>query len=71
MTMRSLIRDERGASLILVAISMVVCLGMAALAIDVGCSTRRKAQATPRLGRWPGGNLLVVPNDAPAAHRRG
>jgi len=68
--MRSLIKDERGASLMLVAISMVVCLGMAALAIDVGMLYEAKAQAQNAAdsGALAGaGNLLVVPNDAAAA----
>lgn len=70
MTMRSLTRDERGASLMLVAISMVVCLGMSALAIDVGMLYEAKAQAQNAAdsGALAGaGNLLVVPNDAAAA----
>lgn len=70
MTMRSLTRDERGASLMLVAISMVVCLGMAALAIDVGMLYEAKAQAQNAAdsGALAGaGNLLVVPNNAASA----
>ena len=68
--MRSLIRDERGASLMLVAVSMVALLGMAALAIDVGMLYEAKAQAQNAAdsGALAGaGNLLVVPNDAPSA----
>ena len=68
--MRINVRDERGATLMFVAIAMVVFLGMAALAIDVGMLYTAKAQAQNAAdsGALAGaGNLIVSPVDATAA----
>ncbi len=61
------LKDERGVSLAFVAISMVVVLGFAALAIDVGMlyTAKGQAQNAADSGALAGaGNLLVNPNDA-------
>ena len=57
-------RDERGATLAVVAASMVVVLGMGALAVDVGMlyTVRTKLQATAdasALGGRPGPSRRV------------
>ena len=65
--MRRIIRDERGATLMFVAISMVVLLGMAALAIDVGMlyAAKGQAQNAADAGALAGaGALLLSPGDA-------
>jgi hypothetical protein len=61
------IRDERGATLVLVAASMVALLGFAALAVDVGnlLLARTEAQAAADAGALAGaGWLAVYPEDA-------
>ena len=45
MNVTRIIRDQEGASLVLVAFSMVALLGMSALAIDVGMLYTAKGQA--------------------------
>ena len=60
-------QDERGASLMMVAVSMVAILGMAALAIDVGMLYEAKAQAQNAAdsGALAGaGSLILAPTDA-------
>ena len=59
-------RDERGASLMLVAVSMVALLGFSALAIDVGVLYEAKAQAQNAAdsGALAGaGALILTPTD--------
>ncbi len=68
--MRRFLSDERGVSLMLVAISMVVLLGMAALAIDVGMlyTAKGQAQNAADSGALAGaGALLINPYDATTA----
>ena len=50
------LRDERGATLVLVAASMVALLGFAALAVDVGHAyeRRRQMQNAADAGARPG-----------------
>ena len=65
--MRRFLRDERGASLMFIAICMVVLLGMAALAIDVGMlyAAKGQAQNAADAGALAGaGALLLSPADA-------
>lgn len=60
------LKDEKGVSLAFVAMSMVVLLGFAALAIDVGMlyTAKGQAQNAADSGALAGaGNLLVSPND--------
>jgi len=68
--MRRLIRDERGASLMIAAICMVVLLGMSALAIDVGMlyAAKGQAQNAADSGALAGaGSLLLSPDDSSTA----
>lgn len=68
--MRRVWTDERGATLMMTAITMVVLLGMSALAIDVGVLYTAKAQAqnAADAGALAGaGNLMLAPNDQAAA----
>ena len=65
--MRRFLRDERGASLMFIAICMVMLLGMAALAIDVGMlyAAKGQAQNAADAGALAGaGALLLSPADA-------
>ena len=58
--------DERGVSLVFVALAMVVLLGMAALAIDVGMlfTAKGQAQNAADSGALAGaGALLISPAD--------
>ncbi len=66
----SILRDERGVTLAFVAIVMIVLLGMAALAIDVGMLYNAKGQAQNAAdsGALAGaGSLLVTPNNSATA----
>src|SRR5438093_13204437 len=68
--MSRITRDESGASLMLVAVSMVVFLGFSALAIDVGMLYGAKAQAQNAAdsGALAGaGSLILAPADATLA----
>jgi len=68
--MKRFLSDERGVSLMLVAICMVVVLGMAALAIDVGMlyTAKGQAQNAADSGALAGaGALLINPYDAATA----
>src|SRR5688572_14878375 len=68
--MRHLIRDERGASMMIAAICMVVLLGMSALAIDVGMlyAAKGQAQNAADSGALAGaGSLLLSPEDSTTA----
>ncbi|HET9481228.1 MAG TPA: pilus assembly protein TadG-related protein [Candidatus Polarisedimenticolia bacterium] len=63
----ALLHDRRGASLMFTAIAMVVLLGMAALAIDVGMlyTAKGQAQNAADAGALAGaGALLLSPTDA-------
>lgn len=65
--MRHILKEERGVSMMLVAICMVVLLGMAALAIDVGMLYAAKAQAQNAAdsGALAGaGALILTPTSA-------
>jgi len=62
--------DERGVSLVFVALAMVVLLGMAALAIDVGMlyTAKGQAQNAADSGALAGaGTLILSPDDATVA----
>src|SRR5437899_4642335 len=68
--MKRILTDDRGASLMLVAVSMVALLGFSALAIDVGMLYGAKAQAQNAAdsGALAGaGSLILAPADAALA----
>lgn len=62
-------RTRRGASLPLLALTLVVLLGMAALALDLAAvyAARRRAQALADAGALAGGRLLPAAGPAPNA----
>ncbi len=66
----AILKSRRGVSLAFVAILMVVLLGMAALAVDVGMLDNAKAQAQNAAdsGALAGaGSLIMTPNDSTTA----
>ena len=70
MNVTRMIRDQEGASLVLVAFTMVALLGMSALAIDVGMlyTAKGQAQNAADSGALAGaGALLLAPEDGDAA----
>lgn len=62
---KHLLRSDRGATLVLVAISLTALLGMAALALDVGqlFIARQRAQNVCDAAALAGGRLLTGSND--------
>lgn len=69
---RSRGRDERGATLVTVAVSMSVLLGMAALAVDTGLllTARTESQRVSDAAALAGaGSLVLVPNDEDRARQ--
>ena len=60
-------RDERGQAIVLMTLSLVVIMGMAALVLDVGnwFHTKRRLQGTADAAALAGAQLL--PNDSSGA----
>src|SRR5947208_10695344 len=60
-------KNERGQALVLTAVAMVMCMGMAALVLDVGnwFRDKRRLQGTADAAALAGAQVL--PNDASAA----
>ncbi|MEE8488590.1 MAG: Tad domain-containing protein [Gemmatimonadota bacterium] len=68
---RSKLRDESGAAIVLVAVSMVALLSAVALAVDVGMlvTARTEAQRVSDLSALAGVGILAVQPDAEALAR--
>lgn len=71
MGLRSRFRDERGATIALVALSMVALISAVALAVDVGMmvTARTEAQRVADLSALAGAGILAIDPDAEAAAR--
>ncbi len=69
---RNRVRDEQGATLVLVALSLSVLLGMAALAVDTGMllTARTESQRVVDAAALAGaGSLILAPDDADLARQ--
>ncbi len=69
---RNRVRDEQGATLVLVALSLSVMLGMAALAVDTGMllTARTESQRVVDAAALAGaGSLILAPGDADLARQ--
>ncbi len=68
---RSKLRDESGAAIVLIALSMVALLSAVALAVDVGMlvTARTEAQRVSDLAALAGAGILAVNPDAEGAAR--
>ncbi len=60
---RNRVRDERGAAMVLVAVSLVVLLGMVALAVDLGMllEARTESQRVADSAALAGAGWLLTP----------
>jgi len=63
--------DERGAAFVLIAVMLVLCISVAALAVDVGllATARTEAQRTADMAAHAGASALVLSPNSEAAAR--